>query len=135
MGEITQLEPVGWYYRHENVVLIKVHEKGNQNKGREKKRAPSRKGISATMGDVELELNVPGSTRELEFVRVREIESMRGRISGPPDCLRVRGTGVADRWCPFVEFERERSRSFMADRSGLLVLAVLECLRVFGCGV
>jgi len=76
-----------------------------------------------------------GSARELEFVRVREIESIRGRVSGPPDCLRVRGTGAADRWCPFVEFERERSRSFMADRSGLLVLAELECLRVFGCGV
>ena len=81
-----------------------------------------------------MELSVPGSTRELEFVRVREIESIRGRISVPPDCLRVRGTG-ADRWCPFVEFERERSGSFIADRSGLLVLAELECLRVLGCGV
>jgi len=133
MGEITQLEPVGWDYRHENVVLIKVHEKGNQNKRKgKKKERRQRKGISATMRD--MELSVPGSTRELELVRVREIESIRGRISGPPDCLRVRGTG-ADRWCPFVEFERERSRSFMADRSGRLVLAELECLRVFGCGV
>ena len=44
MGEITQLEPVGWDYRHENVVLIKVHEKGNQNKRKgKKKRAPSTK--------------------------------------------------------------------------------------------
>lgn len=132
MGEITQLEPVGWDYRHENVVLIKVHEKGNQNKPKEKKERRREKGISATMRDVGL--SVPGSTRELEFVRVREIESIRGRVSGPPDCLRGRDTG-ADRWCPFVEVDLERSWSFMADRSGLLVLAELERLRVLGCGV
>lgn len=85
-------------------------------------------------------MRAPGSTRELELVRVRKRESIRGRVSAPPDCFRMRGMGAERReplaW-PFTEVERERSGSFKADRNGFFVV-VPEVARLRltpGCGV
>lgn len=80
----------------------------------------------------------PGSVRELELVLVREMVLIRGRFSGPPDCLLVRVVGT-ERRGPLAEVTRERSRSgsFKADRMGFFVLLELARLRLppVGCGV
>lgn len=98
------------------LIIDKVYEKGKKNWYGTRK-------VSAVMkGHLGNERSVPGSTRELELVRVLEIiESIRGRSSGPPDCRRVRCEPATDRWFPFAGVERERSGSFMADRNGFLV--------------
>jgi hypothetical protein len=64
--------------------------------------------------------SLPGSTRELELILVREMEFVRGRSSEPPDCFCVRVVG------PFVKVARVWSGSFRADCIGFFVVLELS---------
>jgi hypothetical protein len=78
----------------------------------------------------------PGSTRELEFVRVRWMECIRDWGSTAPECVRVRRSGAGEGMVPLAEAEEVRWTFFLiAGLSGLAVLtAAVVCLRC-GCGV
>ena len=110
-----------------------------KNRREEKKKAKRRR-REDVMEKRGLSACAPGSTRELELVRVRAMECIRDWGSAAPDCVRARKSGATTGTGPFPLAEREEMRwtfFLIAGLNGLAVLVlapVVVCLRC-GCGV
>ncbi len=111
--------------------MVLIEKKGTEEREKKERRREDvmeKKGLGA---------RAPGSTRELELVRVRAMECNRWG-SAAPECVRVRESEVATgRVPPLAEAEEMRWTFFlMAGLNGLAVVAapVVVCLRC-GCGV
>jgi hypothetical protein len=74
----------------------------------EKKRNRKRRRREDVMEKRGLSACAPGSTRELELVRVRAMECIRDWGSAAPDCVRVRKSGATTGTVPLAEAEEVR---------------------------
>jgi hypothetical protein len=74
-------------------------------------------------------VGAPGSIRELESLIVRDMDFLRRRILGPPDCRRVHGRRT-DRRRPPAEVTRERLGLLhyrgLKTRKGLMRMAAVD---------